>query len=87
MEHHPLELGEESIVLAPSHIRVRRFGACEIALEGQEVESKYPPRTPTLPNVERPRGKEHGRKAAKREGMYREVLQVLCARSSVRNRG
>ena len=46
-----------------------------------------PLRTPTLPNGETQRGKEHGRKAAKQEGMSGEVLQVLLARSLAKERG
>ena len=48
---------------------VRRVGISEIASERQEVESNVPLRTPTLPNGETQRGKEHSRKATKREGM------------------
>ena len=48
---------------------VRRFGAREIAPQGQEVESAPPPRTAGQPGRETRRGKEHVGKAAKREGM------------------
>jgi hypothetical protein len=47
--------------------------------EEQEVESNDLLGHPTSPLVQRQRGKEHVGKAAKREGMYREVLQVLSA--------
>jgi hypothetical protein len=39
-------------------------------------------RTPDRPRVESQRGKEQVRQAAKREGMYRDALQVLLARRS-----
>src|SRR5215472_2640219 len=35
------------------YVGVRRFGACEIAPQEQEVESKTPSRTPDRPDVER----------------------------------
>jgi transposase-like protein DUF772 len=38
------------------YVGVRRFGACEIAPQEQEVESKAPSRTPDRPDVERQRG-------------------------------
>jgi hypothetical protein len=45
----------------------------------RRLRANGPSRTPPLPGGETQRGKEHGRKAAKREGMYREALQVLSA--------
>jgi hypothetical protein len=37
-------------------------------------------RTPNLPGVETQRGNKHVGNAVKREGMYRDAPQVLCAR-------
>ncbi len=58
---------------------MRRFGAGQIAPEEQEVESYY-----LLGHPPHLAGKPKGEssmvwKAAKREGMYCEVPQVLCA--------
>jgi hypothetical protein len=47
---------------------VRRFGAHEIAQDGQEVEGKEPSRTTDPPGGETQRGNEHVGKAGKREG-------------------
>jgi hypothetical protein len=40
-------------------------------------------RTPNLPGMETQKGKKHVGKAEKREGMYRDEPQVLCARRNL----
>ncbi len=42
---------------------VRRFGASEIAQDGQKVEGKEPSRTADQPDEETQRGKEHVEKS------------------------
>ncbi len=70
---------QQKVVDAIQYLQVRRFGAGQIAPEEQEVESYY-----LLGHPPHLAGKPKGEssmvwKAAKREGMYCEVPQVLCA--------